>query len=91
MMSRITQAVKGVALLDFAGAFGLAMKYLVAPSSMPDDLTWFKWEAYFTWVSGFSLLVLVAGIERAPTLRNRNSASRAASTTPEQCGFRANG
>jgi uncharacterized membrane protein len=26
---------------------------------MPDELHWFKWEAYFTWVSGFSLLVLV--------------------------------
>ena len=26
---------------------------------MPDDLTWFKWEAYTTWLSGFALLVLV--------------------------------
>src|ERR1700682_6037986 len=26
---------------------------------MPDSLTWFKWEAYTTWLSGFSLLVLV--------------------------------
>jgi uncharacterized membrane protein len=26
---------------------------------MPADLHWFKWEAYFTWLSGFSLLVLV--------------------------------
>ena len=26
---------------------------------MPDELHWFKWEAYFTWISGFSLLVLV--------------------------------
>ncbi len=26
---------------------------------MPDDLHWFKWEAYWTWISGFSLLVLV--------------------------------
>ena len=26
---------------------------------MPDHLTWFKWEAYTTWLSGFSLLVLV--------------------------------
>ncbi len=31
MFQRITQAVKGAALLDFAGAFGLAMKYMVAP------------------------------------------------------------
>ena len=26
---------------------------------MPEQLHWFKWEAYFTWISGFSLLVLV--------------------------------
>jgi uncharacterized membrane protein len=26
---------------------------------MPDSLTWFKWEAYTTWISGFALLVLV--------------------------------
>ena len=31
MFQRITQAVKGAALLDFAGAFGLAMKYMIAP------------------------------------------------------------
>jgi uncharacterized membrane protein len=30
----------------------------VAPSQLPDDLHWFKWEAYFTWMSGFALLVL---------------------------------
>ena len=31
MFQRITQAIKGVALLDFAGAFGLGMKYMLAP------------------------------------------------------------
>ena len=35
------------------------MKYLVAPAQMPDHLTWFKWEAYTTWLSGFALLVFV--------------------------------
>ena len=30
-MQRIGQAVKGAALVDFAGAFGLAMKYMVQP------------------------------------------------------------
>ena len=29
--SRMNQAVKGAVLLDFAGAFGLAFKYLLAP------------------------------------------------------------
>ena len=35
------------------------VKYLVAPARMPDELTWFKWEAYTTWLSGFALLVVV--------------------------------
>ena len=26
---------------------------------MPSQLTWFKWEAYGTWISGFLLLILV--------------------------------
>lgn len=41
------------------GGFYHKQKYQVAPAKMPDELHWFKWEAYFTWVSGFSLLVLV--------------------------------
>jgi uncharacterized membrane protein len=28
------------------------MKFMVAPSDMPDELHWFKWEAYTTWISG---------------------------------------
>ncbi|HYJ81270.1 MAG TPA: urate hydroxylase PuuD [Allosphingosinicella sp.] len=41
------------------GGFYHNQKYQVAPASMPERLHWFKWEAYFTWISGFSLLVLV--------------------------------
>lgn len=41
------------------GGFYHNQKYQVAPPAMPDDLHWFKWEAYWTWISGFSLLVLV--------------------------------
>ncbi|MBV9883382.1 MAG: urate hydroxylase PuuD [Sphingomonadaceae bacterium] len=41
------------------GGFYHNQKYQVAPSAMPDELHWFKWEAYFTWLSGFSLLVLI--------------------------------
>src|SRR3954469_23245863 len=41
------------------GGFYHNRKYQVAPSAMPDQLHWFKWEAYFTWISGFSLLVLI--------------------------------
>jgi len=41
------------------GGFYHMVKYLVAPARMPDELTWFKWEAYATWLSGFALLVVV--------------------------------
>ncbi|TMJ19905.1 MAG: urate hydroxylase PuuD [Alphaproteobacteria bacterium] len=41
------------------GGFYHNQKYQVAPTAMPDELHWFKWEAYFTWISGFSLLVLI--------------------------------
>lgn len=41
------------------GGFYHIQKYLVAPAQMPDDLKWFKWESYWTWFSGFALLVVV--------------------------------
>jgi len=41
------------------GGFYHNQKYQVAPAKMPDELHWFKWEAYFTWISGFSLLALI--------------------------------
>ncbi len=41
------------------GGFYHKQKYQVAPAQMPAELHWFKWEAYFTWISGFSLLVLI--------------------------------
>ena len=41
------------------GGFYHNQKYQVAPAQMPSELHWFKWEAYFTWISGFSLLVLI--------------------------------
>ncbi len=51
--------VKGDEWQVHGGGFYHMMKYLVAPAQMPDSLTWFKWEAYMTWLSGFALLVLV--------------------------------
>ena len=41
------------------GGFYNMVKYLVAPTRMPDELTWFKWEAYGTWISGIALMSLV--------------------------------
>ena len=37
------------------GGFYHKQKYRVAPETLPQTLHWFKWEAYWTWISGFSL------------------------------------
>jgi hypothetical protein len=41
------------------GGFYHIQKYLVAPAEMPEHLTWFKWESYATWLSGFAMLAVV--------------------------------
>jgi uncharacterized membrane protein len=41
------------------GGFYNMVKYRVAPARLPAELTWFKWEAYATWVSGFALVVAI--------------------------------
>jgi uncharacterized membrane protein len=41
------------------GGFYRAEKFKVAPAQMPATLHWFKWEAYWTWITGFALLALM--------------------------------
>ena len=41
------------------GGFYQVRKWLVAPSSLPPQLIWHKWESYSTWLSGFALLCWV--------------------------------
>ncbi len=41
------------------GGFYEMRKYLVAPPRVPEELTWHKWQSYWTWISGFFLLVWV--------------------------------
>jgi uncharacterized membrane protein len=42
-----------------SGGFYHQTKFMVAPAGMPEELHWFKWEAYTTWISGFLLLSLI--------------------------------
>lgn len=51
--------VAGEAWMVHGGGFYLAEKYTVAPSRMPAELHWFKYEAYFTWLTGFALLAIL--------------------------------
>jgi len=55
----LPEGVGGEAWQVHGGGFYRIMKFLVAPKAMPDKLTWFKWEAYTTWLSGFMLVVIV--------------------------------
>ena len=41
------------------GGFYYLEKYKHSPQTIPNDLHWFKWEAYFTGLSGFTLLCIV--------------------------------
>jgi uncharacterized membrane protein len=53
------KGVGGESWMVHGGGFYRAQKYLVAPEALPKELHWFKYEAYYTWVSGFLLLCLV--------------------------------
>ena len=41
------------------GGFYQMKKYFVAPETLPKEITWHKWQSYWTWISGFFLLVWV--------------------------------
>lgn len=49
----------GHAWLVHSGGFYEVTKYRVPPTSMLDNLHWFKWEAYLTWLSGMALLTVI--------------------------------
>ena len=51
--------VKGEQWSIHGGGFYHKQKYALAPAVLPEKLHWFKWEAYWTWISGFSLFVLI--------------------------------
>ncbi len=51
--------IAGETWMVHGGGFYLAEKYAVAPERMPDELHWFKYEAYFTWLTGFLLLFVI--------------------------------
>ena len=57
--STLPEGVSGENWSVHGGGFYNTRKYMVAPDSMPDDLHWFKWESYATWMSGFALLVVM--------------------------------
>lgn len=41
------------------GGFYHVEKLLMGPTKVPDHLHWFKWESYWTWMSGVMLIALI--------------------------------
>jgi uncharacterized membrane protein len=56
------------------GGFYHVQKYRVAPPRLPEQLAWFKWEAYTTWLSGFGLMILLYYFEAGTYLIDRSIA-----------------
>ncbi|MEM8754682.1 MAG: urate hydroxylase PuuD [Pseudomonadota bacterium] len=57
--SHLPEGVSGEAWQVHGGGFYNMRKYTVAPPELPPELTWFKWESYATWITGFFLLCVV--------------------------------
>jgi uncharacterized membrane protein len=55
----LPEGAYGEAWQVHGGGFYNMVKYLVAPTRLPKELTWFKWEAYTTWLSGFALVIAI--------------------------------
>jgi uncharacterized membrane protein len=54
------------------GGFYYLEKYKVAPKTIPKHLHWFKYEAYFTWISGFALLFIIYYFNSSAMLIDNN-------------------
>lgn len=54
------------------GGFYYLEKYKTAPAVIPKHLHWFKYEAYFTWLSGFCLLFVVYYFNASAFLVDKN-------------------
>ncbi len=52
----LAKGVSGDSWMVHGGGFYHSQKYMVAPEHMPEELHWFKYEAYFTWISGIGLM-----------------------------------
>ena len=55
-MAKMNPGVYGVSWQVHGGGFYEMSKYTLAPPNLPDHLVWHKWQAYWTWISGFGLL-----------------------------------
>jgi uncharacterized membrane protein len=57
--SELPPGTVGESWFVHGGGFYQLQKFAVAPAELPPQLHWFKYEAYFTWLSGFALLAVM--------------------------------
>jgi len=57
------------------GGFYRIEKYRVAPRRLPEPLHWFKWEAYWTWISGFTLFTVLYYLQPSTYLIDPSTSS----------------
>jgi len=54
------------------GGFYHPQKYAVSPKTIPENLHWFYWESYFTWMTGFALFTALYLYQASTFLIDRN-------------------
>ena len=54
----LAKKVDGELWAVHGGGFYNPQKYLVSPPSLPQNLHWFYWESYSTWLTGFALFTV---------------------------------
>ncbi|MEO5697526.1 MAG: urate hydroxylase PuuD [Burkholderiaceae bacterium] len=54
------------------GGFYHPQKYTVSPKTIPENLHWFYWESYSTWLTGFALFTVLYLYQAATFLVDKN-------------------
>jgi uncharacterized membrane protein len=74
------QGIGGELWAVHGGGFYVVRKFKIAPEALPEPLHWFKWEAYWTWISGFALFVVMYYLHADVYMIDRNIADISAVT-----------
>ena len=69
------KGVSGELWAVHGGGFYNPQKYLVAPAELPEELHWFKWEAYATWITGIAMLFIVYYFNASAMMVDRSVAN----------------
>ena len=76
----INKGVDGELWAVHGGGFYNPQKYMVAPKQLPENLHWFYWESYSTWLTGFALFTALYLVNAGTFLVDKSVYSWAPST-----------